>query len=158
MKINIAIDGPSGAGKSTISNILAEKLGYVHLDTGAMYRSVAYAALKRNIALDDEDKEVVDNVKFKYSQSVFPAGTTTAQAKIDKENNFAQAGELYRSFSKKDQDNLIKNLSGALNAVKNKVIVNKMIANFYQADKTYGERLMKATNTSMNDVKQYLPK
>lgn len=61
MSINIAIDGPSGAGKSSISNILAEKLGYVHLDTGAMYRSVAYAALKNNIALDDEQK-VVDMI------------------------------------------------------------------------------------------------
>ena len=41
MKINIAIDGPSGAGKSTISDILADKLSYVHLDTGAMYRTLA---------------------------------------------------------------------------------------------------------------------
>ena len=69
-----------------------------------------------------------------------------------------QAGDLYKSFSKKDQDNLIKNLSGALNAVKNKVIVNKMIAHFYQADKTYGERLMKATNTKLADVEQYIKK
>lgn len=45
--------------------------------------------------------EVIDNKKFKYSQTVFPAGATTVQAKIDKENNFKQAGELYRSFSKK---------------------------------------------------------
>ena len=102
--------------------------------------------------------EVVENTKFKYSKSVFSAGTITAQAKIDKENNFAQAGDLYKSFSKKDQDNLIKNLSGALNAVKNKVIVNKMIAHFYQADKTYGERLMKATNTKLADVEQYIKK
>ena len=58
MLINIAIDGPSGAGKSSISNLLASKLSYVHLDTGAMYRAVAYAALKRNIALDDEDNVV----------------------------------------------------------------------------------------------------
>jgi catalase len=102
--------------------------------------------------------EVKENVKFKYSKSVFPAGTTTTQSKIDKENNFAQAGDLYQSFSKKDQDNLIKNLSGALNAVKNKVIVHKMIAHFYQANAEYGTRLMKATNTSFEDIKQYLPK
>ena len=101
--------------------------------------------------------EVVDNAKFKYSKSVFPAGTTTVQGKIDKENNFAQAGDLYKSFSKKDQDNLIKNLSGALNQVENKEIVQRMIAYFYQANAEYGTRLMKATNTSMNDVKQYLP-
>ena len=102
--------------------------------------------------------EVVDNAKFKYSKSVFPAGTTTVQAKIDKENNFAQAGELYRSFSKKDQDNLIKNLGGALNAVQNKVIVKKMIAHFYQADKTYGERLLKATNLKVSDIQEYIKK
>jgi len=97
--------------------------------------------------------EVTDNPKFKYSKSVFPAGITTGQAKIDKENNFRQAGELYKSFTKQDQDNLIKNLSGALNGVKNKVIVQKMIAYFYQADSEYGERLMKATNTSLNEIK-----
>lgn len=102
--------------------------------------------------------EVKEDTKFKYSKSVFPAATTTTQHVIDKENNFKQAGDLYTSFSKKDQDNLIANLSGALNAVENKVIVHKMIAHFYQADKVYGERLMKATNTSMDSVKQYLPK
>lgn len=99
---------------------------------------------------------VVDNAKFKYSKSVFSAGTTTSQAKIDKENNFKQAGDLYKSFSKQDQDNLIKNLSGALNGVKNKVIVQKMIAHFYQANNEYGSRLMKATNTQLNDIKQFI--
>ena len=58
MKINIAIDGPSAAGKSTISDIIAEKLGYTHLDTGAMYRAVAYETFKENIQIDDEDNIV----------------------------------------------------------------------------------------------------
>ena len=53
-KINIAIDGPSAAGKSTIAKLLAKKLNYVHLDTGAMYRSTALKAKRSNIALDDE--------------------------------------------------------------------------------------------------------
>ena len=57
-KINIAIDGPSGAGKSTISDILANKLGYIHLDTGAMYRTVAYKALEAKLAIDDEENIV----------------------------------------------------------------------------------------------------
>jgi cytidylate kinase len=55
MKFNIAIDGPSAAGKSTIADILAEKLGYNHLDTGAMYRAVAYQSLKKGISTDDEE-------------------------------------------------------------------------------------------------------
>ena len=58
MKINIAIDGPSGAGKSTISDVLANKLGYCHLDTGAMYRSVAYTGLKAGLKMDDEENVV----------------------------------------------------------------------------------------------------
>lgn len=58
MKINIAIDGPSAAGKSTIADILAEKLGYTHLDTGAMYRAVAYQTFKENLAIDDEENIV----------------------------------------------------------------------------------------------------
>lgn len=58
MKINIAIDGPSAAGKSTIADILANELGYTHLDTGAMYRAVAYEAFKENIAIDDEENIV----------------------------------------------------------------------------------------------------
>ena len=54
MAINIAIDGPSAAGKSTIAKRLAAKLQYVHLDTGAMYRSTAYKAVKNHISLEDE--------------------------------------------------------------------------------------------------------
>jgi len=50
----IAIDGPAGSGKSTVARLVAERLGYVYLDTGAMYRTVAYLALKDGVALDDE--------------------------------------------------------------------------------------------------------
>mgnify|MGYP000170865220 CR=1 FL=1 len=51
----IAIDGPAGAGKSTIGALVAERLGYVYLDTGAMYRAVAFAALERNVDPDDAE-------------------------------------------------------------------------------------------------------
>ena len=53
-KINIAIDGPSGVGKSTIADIVAEKLNMRHLDTGAMYRCVAYKTLKDGVNIQDE--------------------------------------------------------------------------------------------------------
>ena len=49
----IAIDGPAGAGKSTIGALVAERLGYLFLDTGAMYRAVALAALEKKIDPDD---------------------------------------------------------------------------------------------------------
>jgi cytidylate kinase len=53
----IAIDGPAGSGKSTVARALAERLGLEYLDTGAMYRSVAFAALRRD--LDPADVEGV---------------------------------------------------------------------------------------------------
>lgn len=70
MKINIAIDGPSAAGKSTIADILANELGYVHLDTGAMYRTVAYITSKAGIKIDDEEKIVnlISNVSIDMLQ------------------------------------------------------------------------------------------
>lgn len=54
MRINIAIDGPSASGKSTIAKLLAKRLGYTHIDTGAMYRSVAYWAKKHKIEMNEE--------------------------------------------------------------------------------------------------------
>ncbi len=50
----IAIDGPSGAGKSTVAKAVAKKLGFACLDTGAMYRSVAWLAVEKGIPLDDD--------------------------------------------------------------------------------------------------------
>jgi cytidylate kinase len=51
----VAIDGPAGAGKSTVARSLAEHLGWTYVDTGAMYRAVALAALEAGIDLEDED-------------------------------------------------------------------------------------------------------
>ena len=53
----IAIDGPAGSGKSTVAKAVAARLGMAYLDTGAMYRAVAFAALRRGI--DPEDAETV---------------------------------------------------------------------------------------------------
>ncbi len=55
----IAIDGPSGSGKSTVAKIIAQKLGFIYVDTGAMYRAVAYYCLQNGISLHDT-KEVVN--------------------------------------------------------------------------------------------------
>lgn len=55
-RVIIAIDGPSGAGKSTIARSVASRLGYVYIDTGAMYRAVGLWALRAGIPLDDLHK------------------------------------------------------------------------------------------------------
>src|SRR5215475_15317313 len=52
--LTIAIDGPSGAGKGTVARAVAAKLGYLHIDSGAMYRAVGWKALRDGVPLDDE--------------------------------------------------------------------------------------------------------
>ncbi|MGM0751279.1 MAG: (d)CMP kinase [Bacillota bacterium] len=65
-KLRIAIDGPAAAGKSTVAKIVAGKLSYLYIDTGAMYRSLTYKALKQNIDLHDENelKELLAQTKI----------------------------------------------------------------------------------------------
>jgi nicotinamide riboside kinase len=55
-KLIIAIDGPVGSGKSTVARRVAELLGYTHLDSGAMYRAVAWKALQSGVPLDSHDQ------------------------------------------------------------------------------------------------------
>ena len=68
MSINIAIDGPSGAGKSTLARRLAAKLGFIYVDTGALYRAIALSMLRRNA---DTEEQIIGslpelNVTLKY--------------------------------------------------------------------------------------------
>ena len=63
MKRVIAIDGPAGAGKSTVAKIVAEKLGYTYIDTGAMYRGVAWKTLR-------DDKDAPDEAILRAVQGI----------------------------------------------------------------------------------------
>ena len=69
-QLQIAIDGPAGAGKSTIAKMIADKLGLLYLDTGAMYRACAYY-LKREEALDDESRlpELLGKMELSFDES-----------------------------------------------------------------------------------------
>ncbi len=74
MKV-IAIDGPAGSGKSTVARAVADRLGLGYLDTGAMYRSVAFAALRRGV--DPEEADQVGRIAEDLELDVDPDGTVT---------------------------------------------------------------------------------
>ena len=62
--MNIAIDGPAGAGKSTIAKLVADKKGFIYVDTGAMYRSIALYIIENKIDVDNDEavKKACDNI------------------------------------------------------------------------------------------------
>lgn len=71
MGINIAIDGPAGAGKSTVAKMISAELGYIYVDTGALYRTIALYLIENNIS-DDEIPEKICNadVSIKFDDGV----------------------------------------------------------------------------------------
>ena len=79
----IAIDGPAGSGKSTVAKEVAKMLGFHYLDTGAMYRSIAWLALERGISLDDDeavaDLARTETVVFSHEEgNPLPSGVAIA--------------------------------------------------------------------------------
>ncbi len=107
-----------------------------------------------NYEPNGDRKAFTDDAAVKPTET--PIGTMAVQEKIAKTQNFAQAGDLYRSFSEQDKTNLIANLAGDLGKVKDQKVVTTMIGYFYQADKDYGTRIAKALNVDISAIERML--
>ena len=99
MKEVITIDGPSGSGKGTVSKALAEKLGYRYLDTGALYRAVAWKIRKERVDVDDEEalKKVLRSINIELNRH----SITVDNQDITGEIRTAEIGELSSRASAK---------------------------------------------------------
>jgi len=102
-KIRIAIDGPAGAGKSSVSMLVAESLGYSYVDTGAIYRSVAYAMGEKSVKIEEEDKirSILENFDVSFKM-------------IDGLNHVYLNGKDITSFIRTEKVSMMASTSSAL--------------------------------------------
>ena len=109
---NIAIDGPAGAGKSTIAKLTARKLGFVYVDTGAMYRAMALYFLRKGIAADDEAsvnaacEEITVSISMENGeQQVFLNGeNVNGLIRTEEVGKMTSATSIYRKVREKLTD------------------------------------------------------
>lgn len=109
MSFNIAIDGPAGAGKSTIAKKLAKELGFIYVDTGAMYRAMALYFLRSGIAKEDEAaiskaaREVDVTIRYENGEQQVLLNGENVNGLIRKEEvgNTASVTSAYREVRKK---------------------------------------------------------
>lgn len=106
---NIAIDGPAGAGKSTIARAVAEKLGFVYVDTGAMYRAMALYFIRRGIAGTDESaisaacRDIELSIRYQdgIQQVVLNGENVSGLIRTEDVGNMASASSVYGAVRKK---------------------------------------------------------
>lgn len=99
MSFNIAIDGPAGAGKSTIAKKIAEKLSFIYVDTGAMYRAIALYLIKNGISPEDEEqlaqacRQIRIDIEYKdgVQQVILNGENVTGQLRTEEVGNLASA-------------------------------------------------------------------
>lgn len=118
-KFVIAIDGPAGAGKSTVSKLVAKRLNFLYVDTGAMYRALTLKAIKQNIKWEDKEKliemakntkiELEDNEKYKVILDDKDVSDEIRKEEISKNSGYIASileirkilWEIQRSFREK---------------------------------------------------------
>ncbi|MCY3036528.1 MULTISPECIES: (d)CMP kinase [Aerococcus] len=119
-KINIAIDGPASSGKSTIAKRLAERLNYVYLDTGAMYRCVTLLALKGQVEAENSPalNELLESIDIQFEtdsegQKIFLNGRDVTKA--IRQDHVTQAVSAYSAIDRVRQAMVERQQSWARN-------------------------------------------
>ena len=173
MSINVAIDGPAGAGKSTIAKRVAKKMGYIYVDTGAMYRSLALYFIRLGIDKDDEARisEAVKDadVTIKYvdgqQQVLLNDENVTGLIRTEEVGNMASASSVYSSVRSKLLD-LQRSLAESNDVImdgrdigtcvlpKAQVKVFLTASVDTRADRRYRELVEKGENPDLNKIKK----
>lgn len=173
MSMNIAIDGPAGAGKSTIAKRVAKELGFIYVDTGAMYRSLALYFIRQGIDKDDEAKisEAVKHadVTIKYvdgqQQVLLNNENVTGLIRTEEVGNMASASSVYKDVRSKLLD-LQRNLAAENDVIMDgrdigtQVLPKAQVKVFLtasvdtRADRRYKELIEKGENPNLDTIKK----
>lgn len=169
----IAIDGPAGSGKGTISKILANKCNLTYIDTGAMYRAIAFATLKNNIDIKEEDKivEIANNSKIEFidgktylngediSKQIRTMEVTKIVSPI---SSIVKLREILVSMQRKMADNLDVIMEGRDITT---VVFPNATYKFYldasieeRANRRYKELKEKGTDVTIDEIKENIVK
>lgn len=113
-KISIAIDGPAGSGKSTVAKMVAEKFGYIYIDTGAMYRTLTLKALRAGLEVSDEPRltEMAETTEIRLHYEL-ENGKAVLHVIVDGED----VSEAIRNFEVTDQVSKVAAVSGVRQAL-----------------------------------------
>ncbi|WML45130.1 (d)CMP kinase [Neobacillus sp. PS3-40] len=111
-KFSIAIDGPAAAGKSTVAKIIAEKLSYIYIDTGAMYRALTYKAITNKLNLEDADElyEILLKTDIKLVPSINGQSVFLDHQDVTKEirSNIVTNSVSYVAKQQKVREEMVK--------------------------------------------------
>ncbi|MCI6355011.1 (d)CMP kinase [Eubacterium coprostanoligenes] len=168
--INVAIDGPAGAGKSTIAKAAAKELGFIYVDTGALYRAVAYNAVKNGV-IDDEQGiiSMLDDTKVELK---YVEGVQSVYLNGEDVSGFIRTPEISMGASKVSAIPQVRefllNLQREIAKTNNVIMDGRDIATVVlpdaevkiflfaspecRAERRYKELVEKGENVSFNDV------
>ena len=168
MFISIAIDGPAAAGKSTVAKIVAKRLGYVYIDTGAMYRAFTYAVIKAGLDPQNEEAScsLVGKVKIELTEDGRVICNDEDVSKPIRENAVSSNVSYIASYKaiRLELINLQRELAAKQNVVMDGrdigsyVLPNAQVKIFQiasvetRAKRRYDENLSKGIKTSLEEV------
>ena len=172
MKINIAIDGPAGSGKGTVAKLVAQKLGYLYVDTGAMYRLLTYLMIKNGVTLDEDDKIkhlLINNFDYRVKDGKTYCNEEDVTEKIrNKDVNeivtFVAGKSYVREILVKLQKNMASNKGVVMDGrdITSVVLKDAELKIYLDADldtrarRRYLEEIKKGKNSTFEEVKKII--
>lgn len=172
MKINIAIDGPAGSGKGTVARLVADKLGYLYVDTGAMYRLLTYLMIKSGVKLE-EDEKIKDILLYEFDYEIIDGRMICNEEDVSEKIRSREVNEIVtfvagKPYVRKYMVDLQKNIASEKGVVMDgrditSVVLSDAELKIYldadfeeRARRRHLEETRKGKNSTLEEVKELI--